>query len=136
MCPRTDLWEPWAGNRPGPPGHRAMQQSYTIRRWALWLAGLACLLPVDVQGTANARAVDYLGNVVAAAGTRPTRFHHTACFGCTSRGITPRPAWHEPAWETQRIDQDYAFAVSAANGMVYFGSSADHAVHAVMQRRA
>ena len=20
MCPRTDLWEPWAGNRPGPPG--------------------------------------------------------------------------------------------------------------------
>ena len=21
MCPRTDLWEPWAGNRPGPPGH-------------------------------------------------------------------------------------------------------------------
>ena len=21
MCARTDLWEPWAGNRPGPPGH-------------------------------------------------------------------------------------------------------------------
>ena len=21
MCVRTDLWEPWAGNRPGPPGH-------------------------------------------------------------------------------------------------------------------
>ena len=20
MCPSTDLWEPWAGNRPGPPG--------------------------------------------------------------------------------------------------------------------
>ena len=20
MCARTDLWEPWAGNRPGPPG--------------------------------------------------------------------------------------------------------------------
>ena len=22
MCPCTDLWEPWAGHRPGPPGHR------------------------------------------------------------------------------------------------------------------
>jgi len=22
MRPRTDLWEPWAGNRPGPPGQR------------------------------------------------------------------------------------------------------------------
>lgn len=21
MCPSTDLWEPWAGNRPGPPGN-------------------------------------------------------------------------------------------------------------------
>ena len=43
----------------------------------------------------------------------------------------PRPAWHEPAWETQRIDHDYAYAVSAGDELVYFGSSADHAVHAL-----
>ena len=23
MCARPDLWEPWAGNRPGPPGPEA-----------------------------------------------------------------------------------------------------------------
>ncbi|MHC5056422.1 MAG: outer membrane protein assembly factor BamB family protein [Planctomycetota bacterium] len=43
----------------------------------------------------------------------------------------PRPAWREPGWEPQRIDFDYAYAVSAAGGLVYFGSSADHALHAL-----
>ncbi len=43
----------------------------------------------------------------------------------------PRPAWREPAWEPQRIDFDYAYAVSAAGGNVYFASSADHALHAL-----
>ena len=43
----------------------------------------------------------------------------------------PRPAWREPKWEIQRIDFDYAYPVSAGNGMAYYGSSADHAVHAL-----
>ena len=30
MCARPDLWEPWAGNCPGPPGpERAMKEGET-----------------------------------------------------------------------------------------------------------
>ena len=43
----------------------------------------------------------------------------------------PRQSWAEPAWEVQRIDFDYAYAVSAGNGLVYYASSSDHAVHAL-----
>jgi len=43
----------------------------------------------------------------------------------------PRPAWKEPAWETQRIDMDYAYAISAGEGLVYFVSSSDHSIHAL-----
>ena len=43
----------------------------------------------------------------------------------------PRPAWREPAWEPQRIDFDYAYAISAAGPMVFYASSADHALHAL-----
>ncbi len=43
----------------------------------------------------------------------------------------PRPAWREPAWEPQRIDFDYAFAVSSDGRRVYYASSADHALHAL-----
>jgi outer membrane protein assembly factor BamB len=43
----------------------------------------------------------------------------------------PRPAWKEPVWEPQRIDFDYAYAVSADHRLVYFASSADHALHAL-----
>lgn len=43
----------------------------------------------------------------------------------------PRPAWREPAWETQRIDMDYAYAISASVGLVYVTSSSDHAIHAL-----
>lgn len=43
----------------------------------------------------------------------------------------PRPAWREPAWEVQRIDLDYAYAISAGQGLVYVASSSDHAVHAL-----
>ena len=46
----------------------------------------------------------------------------------------PRPAWREPVWETQRIDFDYAYAISAGCGLVYFASSSDHAVHALDAR--
>lgn len=43
----------------------------------------------------------------------------------------PRPAWREPAWETQRIDFDYAHALSAGNGLVYVALSGEHAVDAL-----
>jgi len=43
----------------------------------------------------------------------------------------PRPAWREPAWEVQRIDFDYAYAISAGQGLVYVASSSDHAIHAL-----
>lgn len=43
----------------------------------------------------------------------------------------PRPAWQEPVWEPQRIDFDYAYAVSAQGDTVYYASSVDHALHAL-----
>ena len=43
----------------------------------------------------------------------------------------PRHAWREPAWEVQRIDFDYAYALSAGNGLVYYASSSEHAVCAL-----
>jgi len=43
----------------------------------------------------------------------------------------PRPAWPEPGREANRLAFDYAFEVVAAGGTVFFGSSADHKVHAL-----
>jgi outer membrane protein assembly factor BamB len=43
----------------------------------------------------------------------------------------PRPAWREPAWEPQRIDFDYAYAVATDGDHVYVASSADHGLHAL-----
>ena len=43
----------------------------------------------------------------------------------------PRPAWPEPGRELNRLAFDYAHTVVAANGVVYFGSSADHKVYAI-----
>ena len=43
----------------------------------------------------------------------------------------PRPAWKEPGWEPQRIDFDYAYAVSGQRDTVYYASSSDHALHAL-----
>ena len=43
----------------------------------------------------------------------------------------PRPAWAEPAWEPQRIDFDYAYAVASDGPRVYYASSSDHGLHAL-----
>ena len=43
----------------------------------------------------------------------------------------PRHAWPEPNREVQYIDFDYATQVAIAEGMVFFGSSADHKVYAI-----
>ncbi|MGQ9730126.1 MAG: outer membrane protein assembly factor BamB family protein [Candidatus Zipacnadales bacterium] len=44
---------------------------------------------------------------------------------------SPRPAWPEPGREVHRMPFDYAYEVVVANGLVYFGSSADHKVYAL-----
>ncbi len=43
----------------------------------------------------------------------------------------PRPAWPEPGKEMHRMPFDYAYQVAASGGMVYYGSSADHKLHAL-----
>jgi len=43
----------------------------------------------------------------------------------------PRPAWPEPGRELHRMPFDYAFHVAVAEGLVFFGSSADHKVYAL-----
>lgn len=43
----------------------------------------------------------------------------------------PSPAWPDPVRENHMMSFDHAFHVVAAGGTVYFGSSADHQVHAL-----
>ncbi len=43
----------------------------------------------------------------------------------------PEPAWPEPGRELNRLPFDYAHEVVVADGLVYFGSSADHKVYAI-----
>lgn len=43
----------------------------------------------------------------------------------------PQPAWPEPGKELNRLDFDYAHQVAVADGLVYFGSSADCKVYAL-----
>ena len=43
----------------------------------------------------------------------------------------PRPAWPEPCKEVHRMAFDHAPQVSIAGGLVFFGSSADHQIHAL-----
>ena len=43
----------------------------------------------------------------------------------------PSPAWPDPVREIHMMSFDHAFQPVAAGGVVYFGSSADHQVHAL-----
>jgi len=43
----------------------------------------------------------------------------------------PSPAWPEPVRELHMMDFDHAFQPVVAGGVVYFGSSSDHQVHAL-----
>ncbi len=43
----------------------------------------------------------------------------------------PRPAWPEPGRELNRLAFDQAQEVTAAGGLVFFGSSTDHKVYAI-----
>jgi len=82
---------------------------------------------------------------VARGADWPAYRHGPARRACTSEQIAsallpqwthvppagPSPAWPEPVRELHMMDFDYAFQPVAAGGMVYFGSSADHQVHAL-----
>ncbi len=43
----------------------------------------------------------------------------------------PRPAWAEPGRELNRLAFDYVYQPVAGDGLVFFGSSADHRIHAL-----
>ena len=81
----------------------------------------------------------------AAAADWPAYRHDIGRSGCTQEQIgrplslqwthvsrhAPCPAWPEPVREANLMRFDKAFQVVAAGGMAYFGSSADHQVHAL-----
>lgn len=78
-------------------------------------------------------------------GTWPAYRYDSARSGVTSEPLAvplhlqwvhtprhpPRPAWPEPGKELHRLPFDYAFEVTIADGLVFYGSSADHQVHAL-----
>ena len=49
----------------------------------------------------------------------------------TYQAPAPSPAWPEPGRELNRLAFDYAYQVTVANGIAYFGSSTDHKVTAL-----
>ena len=80
----------------------------------------------------------------AGAADWPTYRHDLARSGVTRETLAvplhrqwvyaahaPRPAWPEPGRELNRLAFDYAYDVTVAKGVAYFGSSADHKVYAI-----
>lgn len=97
-----------------------------------------------LQQVHTASALNCRGRSPAASDVRAGIPHcNTRRTGYTPRKLTPpygvawthaarhkpRPAWKEPGWEPQRIDFDYAYAVSGQDDTVYYASSSDHALH-------
>ena len=80
-----------------------------------------------------------------AAADWPTYCHDLARSGVTDETLSARlhpqwvykaphapiPAWPEPGRELNRLAFDYAYEITAAGGLVYYGSSADHKVYAI-----
>lgn len=75
----------------------------------------------------------------------PTYRHDLARSGVTEEALgaslhrqwvyeaphAPNPAWPEPGRELNRLAFDYAYEVTVAGGMAYYGSSADHKIYAL-----
>jgi len=90
-------------------------------------------------------ATTYSVSAFAAEGTWPGSRYDNARSGFTPEPLTaplelqwqyaaahaPRPAWPEPGRELHRMPFDYAYHVCVADGLVFFGSSADHKVYAL-----
>ena len=86
-----------------------------------------------------------LATLPALADNWPTYRHDLARSGASGEQLTfplslgwtyvpaqlPRPAWPEPGRELHRLAFDYAFDTISAEGMAFFGSSADHTVRAM-----
>ena len=84
------------------------------------------------------------GEVLQAADW-PTYRHDLARSGATEESLParlylqwvykaphpPSPAWPEPGRELNRLAFDYAYELTAAGGLVYYGSSADHKIYAI-----
>lgn len=98
---------------------------------SLLVATAVCLCAATTRAGRPTGDTDYLGNVRRTGYTAAALPPPYQLVWAHTPQHAPRPAWHEPAWKTQHIDQDYVFNVSAGSGQVYFGSSADHAVHAL-----
>ena len=81
--------------------------------------------------TRVASASEYLGNNQRAGYTDATVPARPVLHWTYKERHPPRTAWPEPYRELQFIDFDYADQVTIGNGMVYFGSSADHTVRAL-----
>lgn len=50
---------------------------------------------------------------------------------CYRAAHPPRPAWPDPGWEPQRMAFDRVYQPVVADGLLYFGSSADDTVYAL-----
>lgn len=69
---------------------------------------------------------------MARSGVSPAKLRMPLHVQWTHRAAhAPRPAWPEPGRELNRLAFDYAYEVTSAGGLVYFGSSADHKVYAI-----
>ena len=97
----------------------------------------------------TAVALGLVAGVISAAGgaeaSWPAYRGNNTRTGCTPQDLPrrlhlqwthvaahpPRPAWPEPGKEVHRMTFDYAFHVTAADGRLFYGSSADHKVYAL-----
>ena len=95
------------------------------------LHGLDAVADDSVDTSAQQTGFNHLCNV-RRTGFTPAELKPPYRLAWTYRSVhKPRPAWREPAWETQRIDMDYAFPIASDGQMVYVASSSDHAVHSL-----
>jgi len=76
-------------------------------------------------------ASEYLGNNQRTAYTNAKVPSKPAIRWTYKERHVPKTAWPEPFGELQFIDFDYSDQVTIGDGLVYFGSSADHAIRAL-----
>jgi len=125
--------------------NRSKSQGYNVPpRVAGIPRGLLRRRDVSIRLT-SAVVVSSLCASLAAAGDWPSYRHDFARSGVTDEALSvplhrqwvhraahaPRPAWPEPGRELNRVAFDYVYEVTAAEGLAYYGSSADHKVYAV-----
>jgi len=76
-------------------------------------------------------ASEYLGNNQRSGFTDATVPTEPLLLWTYNERHAPRAAWPEPFGELQFIDFDYSDQVTIGEGLVYFGSSADHTIRAM-----